>query len=279
MVALQTLRLRCRLAGKPSLVLEVDQNILKRLPAPFAQVRRAVLRRTDFVLGRSDDAIRVVQACGYRGPSARIGYGIDQSTFRPANRDASRAQLRFHGFTVGYVGRLIEEKGIDDLIEAVGRTTLPLTLAIMGEGPHRDALLQRCAARGIADRLRLMPWGPPEEVARFMCGLDVLALLTRTTRTVREQFGRVIIEAQACGTPVIGTCCGAIPEVIGDGGWIVPERDPATVTSLLERLAHRPAELFSARICAARQIAERFTFTAQARKLMTAWQVAARAAA
>ena len=54
---------------------------------------------------------------------------------------------------------------------------------------------------------------------------------------MREQFGRVIVEAQACGVPVIGSRSGAIPAVVGDGGWIVPERDPANLGRLLDDLA------------------------------------------
>jgi len=274
LVAWQVMRLRNRLCPQARLVLEVDQNLLKRLPMPFEQIRRTVLHQTSFVLGRSDDALRVVRACGYNGPSARVGYGVDPAVFRPADRDAARAMLGFSHFTVGYAGRLIEEKGVGDLIEAVGQAAMPLTLAIIGEGPHREALLARAAALGLSDRLRLVPWGAPHEVARFMGGLDVLALLTRTTDRVREQFGRVIIEAQACGTPVIGSDCGAIGDVVGEGGWIVPERTPAVAAALLDRLARHPAEVQAARLAALRQVAERFSFATVADTLSAAWSSA-----
>jgi glycosyltransferase involved in cell wall biosynthesis len=269
LVALQALRLRNRLCPETPLVLEIDQNLHKRLPAPFEQIRRGVLRQTSHVLGRSEEAIGVVRACGYGGPASRIGYGVDQSVFRPLERAAG---LRTPGrLTVGYVGRLIEEKGVGDLIEAISRAAAPVRLAIMGEGPFRASLVAQAAALGVLDRVRILPWGPPEEVARFMAGLDVLALLTRTTNTVREQFGRVIIEAQACGVPVIGSGSGAIPDVVGDGGWIVPERTPAVVAALLDRLAGQPLELAAARARAVRQVVERFSFSNQAAALEDAW--------
>ena len=271
LVALQALRLRNRLCPQAPLVLEIDQNLHKRLPAPFEQIRRRVLRQTSHVLGRSENAIQVVRACGYDGPASRIGYGVDRSVFRPLEHPARSPAPE--GLTVGYVGRLIEEKGVGDLIEAVSRAAAPVRLAIMGEGPFRASLVAQAAALGV--RVRFLPWGSPEEVAAFMGGLDVLALLTRTTSTVQEQFGRVIIEAQACGTPVIGSGSGAIPDVVGDGGWIVPERAPAAVAALLDRLAGQPLELAAAQARAMRQVAERFSFPNQAAALEHAWWSAA----
>ncbi len=273
LVALQALYLRNRLCPHAALVLEVDQNLHKRLPAPFEQIRRTVLRQTGHVLARSEEAIQVVRACGYAGPAGRIGYGVDRSVFRPMDHAARHRAPA--GLTVGYVGRLIEEKGVGDLIETVSRTATPVNLAIMGEGPFQASLVAQAAALGVSDRLYILPWGSPEEVAAFMNRLDVLALLTRTTGSVREQFGRVIIEAQACGTPVIGSDTGAIAEVVGEGGWIVPERSPAAVAALLDRLAAQPMELEAARAQAIQQVGERFSFTAQAGLLEGAWRSAA----
>ena len=92
-----------------------------------------------------------------------------------------------------------------------------------------------------------------------MRGIDVLVLLSQTTRTWKEQFGRVIMEAQACGTPVIGSDCGAIPSVVGSGGWIVGEDDVAGLTALLDRLAYDPAELAQKAAEGLAQVARRFT--------------------
>ncbi|MFD0938125.1 glycosyltransferase, partial [Methylobacterium trifolii] len=217
-VALQA----CLLKGRAALVLEVDQNILKTLPPPFEAMRRFVLARTDHILSRSPDATAVVRAGGYAGPVTMIGYGVDETRFRLAQTPPpAHAGLR-----IGYVGRIIEEKGLDEALDAMARATAPVSLAIMGEGPYEAQLRRRAAELGLADRVTIRGWGIPAEVAPFIHGLDALVLLTRTTQAVREQFGRVITEAQACGVPVIGSECGAIPSVVGPGGWIVPERDP-----------------------------------------------------
>jgi len=99
--------------------------------------------------------------------------------------------------------------------------------------------------------------------------------LTRTTKDVREQFGRVIIEAQACGVPVIGSTGGAIPDVVGDGGWIVPERDPASLKALLDTIADDAALLEAKAEAARANVLARFTYEAVATAIETACRAAA----
>ena len=104
-----------------------------------------------------------------------------------------------------------------------------------------------------------------------------MILLTRTTKTVREQFGRVIVESQACGIPVIGSNGGAIPDVVGDGGWIVPERDPAALALLLDRIAVHPDMLQDKGVAAQANVTDRFTYRAVADDLLSACEAAAAA--
>ncbi len=73
-----------------------------------------------------------------------------------------------------------------------------------------------------------------------MSALDVLVLASRTTKSWKEQFGRVIIEAHACQTPVIGSNSGAIPSVIGEAGIVVPERNSAALGAAITKLAANP---------------------------------------
>lgn len=262
------------LKGRAALVMEVDQNILKRLPPPFEAIRKQVLRHTDHVLSRSPDATAVVRARGYRGPVTPIGYGVDLTSFFPTS-DMQVAGSAQSGLRIGYVGRLVEEKGLDDALEAMTRAAVPVSLAIIGEGPYEGRLRQRVAELGLGERVSFQGWGTPAEVASFMRSLDIMVLLTRTTKSVREQFGRVIVEAQACGIPVIGSECGAIPSVIGDGGWIVPERDPGALAKLLEQVA-ADATLRGVRGAAARRNVEaRFTYEAVSQALASACFAAA----
>jgi glycosyltransferase involved in cell wall biosynthesis len=152
-----------------------------------------------------------------------------------------------------------------------------MNLAILGEGPYETSLHARAQALGIADRLTIQKWGAPTEVARFLQGLDVLVLLTRTSKRVVEQFGRVIVEAQSCGVPVIGSRGGAIPSVVGEGGWIVAERDPANLAELLDHLAADPTALRIKARLAEENVAGRFTYDIVAEDLAQSWFKAAEA--
>jgi glycosyltransferase involved in cell wall biosynthesis len=265
------------LRRRAALVLEVDQNILKRLPPPFEAIRKFVLRRTDHILSRSGDATAVVRARGYAGPVTPIGYGVDLATFAPGSEPANGGGNR--PLRIGYVGRLVEEKGLDDALDAIAGAASPTTLSIMGEGPYEARLRARVQQLGLSGRVDFRGWGPPGDVAAFLRGLDALALLTRTTKGVREQFGRVIIEAQACGIPVIGSSCGAIPDVVGAGGWIVPERDSESLRQLLDALAGDPAGVRAKAGAARANVMARFSYDAVAAAIETACRAAAQRAA
>lgn len=263
------------LKGDAALVLEVDQNILKALPPPFESIRRFVLKRCAYVLARSVDAGEVVRACGYAGPIGFIGYGVDATYFRP--RAAPPAPLPGGGLRIGYVGRLIEEKGLDDAVDALAKTNPPARLDFMGEGPHEERLKARIRGLGLEERVSFRRWGTPYEVAAFLQSLDASLLLTRTTPHVKEQFGRVIIESQGCGVPVVGSTCGAIPDILGAGGWIVPERAPEALARLLDSLARDRAQLAEKSAAALRNIAQRFDNEALAQALREVYVAAARA--
>ena len=232
-VALQAARLRDRLLPHTALLFETEQNILRRLPPPFEQIRRYTLGRTNLLIGRQAQALDVARACGFSGPTAIVEYGVDADIFARRDRDQARRTMGFHGFTLGYVGRVIQPKGLETAIAAIALCNVPVSLVILGTGSAQDALLRQARELGVADRVRFLGMAVPSQVAQVMNGLDALVLLSRTTRSWKEQFGRVIMEAHACGVPVIGSDSGSIPGVVGEGGWIVPEGDAAALGRLL----------------------------------------------
>lgn len=260
--------------GDAALVLEVDQNVLRRLPPPFETIRRAVLKRTDVVLSRTPAATEVVRACGYKGPALPIGYGVDTSLFRAKDlsRDSYGAGRRLR---VGYAGRLVEEKGLDDVLSAMALAKNQVDLSIMGEGPYAEAIYRKIAELHVEDRVSIRGWGSYADVADFYRSMDVSVLPTRTVPVYAEQFGRAIIESQSCGTPVIGSTCGAIPDVVGRGGWIFPERDPQALAEIFDRIARSPDEVRTMAHDGIKNVEARFTYAAIARDLIAGWRAAA----
>lgn len=276
LVALQAARLRKRLLPTSALVLETDQNIYRRLPVPFQQIRRTTLRQADLLIGRQDESLEVCRVAGYSGPTSIVEYGTDQTIFNPGTALKSPGD----GFVLGYVGRIIPEKGLQDVLSAMAHPNCRLpagglvSLLVHGDGPYRDALKGQASELGIANQLQFLPSCAPDRVAEFMRGLDALVLMSRTMPSWKEQFGRVIMESQACGTPVIGSTSGSIPSVVGPGGWIVPEADIGALASVIARLAAHPLEVAAARTAGLTQAGNRYSFATVTRKLGDAFYTA-----
>jgi glycosyltransferase involved in cell wall biosynthesis len=258
-VALQAARACKRHSPSPALILETDQNILRRLPIPFEQIRRYTLRHIDALIVRQPEALAVCRACGYEGTSVIVEYCVDTSRFYPNNRAAARHDFGVDGFTIGYAGRLAEEKGVFTVLEALRLCKHGVRFIALGDGPDRERLIGRARQLNLENRVRFLPSAPQSEVARFMNALDAFVLMSLTTRTWKEQFGRVIMEAQACGVPAIGSNSGSIPSVVGKGGWIVNESDAGALGRLLDRLVDNPSEVARAAAEGVHQANSRFS--------------------
>lgn len=207
------------------------QNITRDYPPPFRWGERWALRHTDTLIAGTDSAAGVWRAKGYNGPLPVIPqFGADPTLFTPAASTPARP------FTIGYVGRLVEEKGIDLLINAAATLAGDWRLVIVGGGPERDALAALAAALGISDRVTFEPQVPSTEMPSLYPRLDALVLPSRTRPNWKEQFGRVLVEAMSSGVPVVGSSSGAIPDVIGSAGWIFPEGDTAALARHLSTL-------------------------------------------
>lgn len=213
------------------------ENIDRPLPLPIRALRRRVLRDADFVAARSQTAAELVRAWGARGEVAIVPPAVPGWADAPGRgqRDG-RAPFR-----VGYAGRLIESKGLVDLLEAVRRLPAPVELLLFGAGELRGALEGQEVP---GSRVRVLDGFSHDEMAGAYAQLDVLVLPSRTTPTWKEQFGRVLIEAAWCGVPVIGSDSGEIPWVIGltGGGLVFPEGDVGELAARLQELRADPAE-------------------------------------
>jgi glycosyltransferase involved in cell wall biosynthesis len=221
------------------------QNLNKRLPPPFARLEQSVYRQACGATALTSEVADVLRARGFRKPIVTVPLAVELSAFRPTAVPELRAEHGLVTPVLGYVGRLSEGKGIDLFLEALRRLRderRTFTGLIVGSGPAEAAVREQIAAFDLASRVRLLPGVPHEQVARYYNCLDVAVVPSRTMRGWKEQFGRVLIEAMACGVPVVGSDSGAIPEVIASagGGLIFPEGDSRRLTDCLRLLLADP---------------------------------------
>jgi len=206
------------------------QNLNRRYPFPFNLMERTILNHADACIAGNREGAEVWRAKGFRGPIDVIPqFGVDTEVFVPRN-------VKKSAFTIGYVGRLVKEKGPDLLLQAVARIDGQWRLEIVGSGPLRESLAAMVDRLGLRDRVIFRPWLPSAQLPALYPSFDAVVLPSRSKPNWKEQFGRVLIEAMACGVPVVGSTCGEIPNLVGDAGLIFPEGDIPALQSHLSRL-------------------------------------------
>ncbi len=215
-------------------VMQVNQNIFKNYPPPFNWLEQRAYRRVDAAYACSETVVEVLRAKGFTKPAPIVPFGVDTERFRlrPAPRMQSEQPL-----TIGFIGRMLPGKGLNILADAL--TSLkdePWKLLVVGDGPERERFEQQLRAAELMDRAEFTGAIDFAGVPEYFHQMDVMVIPTETTKRIREQFGRVIVEAMACGVPVIGSTCGAIPEVIGDAGLIFPEGDASALAVAVRQI-------------------------------------------
>jgi glycosyltransferase involved in cell wall biosynthesis len=239
--------------GKPVVITArgSDINKIAEYPVPRRMILWAARRAHGLItvcqalkdrlvaLGAGADRIRV------------LGNGVDLTAFRPQDREVLRARHALSGPTLLSVGNLVPLKGHDIVIDALGALQ-SASLLIAGAGPEREALARHAAKRGVEGRVRFLDQLPPEKLAEFYAAADVLVLASS-----REGWANVLLEAMACGTPVVASSVGGTPEVVTEpaAGLLVKERAaPAFAAAIARLLEHPPAR------GATRAYAERFSW-------------------
>ncbi len=206
------------------------QSYVKWYPPPFSGFERRVLGRSQAWIACAN---LVYQAMLRRGYPEHIGrllpLAVDTGAFRPlteAERREVLQELELEAPVVGFVGRLTEAKGLDVLMQAMERVeaSTKWSLLLLGSGEYEEKIRSWARERGWEDRVRIR-LAMHHEVPRYLGVMDLLAAPSQTRRNWREQFGRMLIEAFACGVPVIGSDSGEIPYVVADAGRIVGEND------------------------------------------------------
>lgn len=143
---------------------------------------------------------------------------------------------------IGFVGRLVPEKGLDSLFRACVKLHGRWTLSVVGSGPAQEQLEALAERLGIASRITWLGALPQESLKEIWPTLDCLVVPSRSTPQWVETYHPALVEAMGHGVPVVGTDSGALPDLIGNAGLVVPEDDVAAMTGALQRLADTPRD-------------------------------------
>jgi glycosyltransferase involved in cell wall biosynthesis len=211
------------------------QNLKRTYPWPFRYFEQANYRAARYAIAGNPTAERVLREKGYTGPLAVIPqFGVDPALYAPSGLHTN---VKRQSAVIGYAGRLVPEKGVDVLLracEGLGRNGW--SVEILGDGPERPRLEALARERGIGDRVRFLGQVPSTQAPDYYRRMDVLVLPSLSRPNWVEQFGRVLIEAMACGVAVVGSSSGEIPWVVGDAGVIFPEGNVEALRDVLTGL-------------------------------------------
>jgi glycosyltransferase involved in cell wall biosynthesis len=232
------------------------QNLLRSYPLPFVWTENYVYAHTDYALAGSQAASDVLRAKGFTKPLRVIPqFGVDPDTYTPGMPRTHASDRR----VIGFAGRLVPEKGATLLLRALARLEGNWELRIMGSGPEQRQLERLAQQLRIGERVQISPWQPSAQMPDFFRQLDVFVAPSLSRPNWIEQFGRVLIEAMACGIPVIGSSCGEIPNVIGDAGVVFQEGAVVALTEALRALLNNPARRAQLGACGRERVLARFT--------------------
>lgn len=219
---------------KPVLIsaLGTDINLIPAYPLPkkmmvwaaenaFAMVSVCQALKTEMVrMGMADPKINALRN------------GVDLDLFRPVDRQATRKRLGICGFTAISVGYLNPRKGHAHIISAL--PLIPdMNLLIVGTGPDEEKLKKLAAQEGVSDRVRFLGALPQATLREYYGSCDALVLASS-----REGWANVLLEAMACGTPVVASNVWGTSEVVrgGPSGVLMPSLSVLGVTQGIETL-------------------------------------------
>jgi teichuronic acid biosynthesis glycosyltransferase TuaC len=230
-----------------------DVNLIAQYRFPRRMIRWAARQAAAVVTVSQALKDRLVALGVERERIHVLRNGVDLELFHADNRDTVRAELELRRPTLLSVGNLLAFKGHGLVIEAL--SLLPqCELVIAGDGPDHaafEALARQC---GVSARVRFVGSLDQRDLRRYYCAADALVLASS-----REGWPNVLLEAMACGTPVIATAVGGVPEIVTatDAGTVVKERSAAALAWAVRELLARPRER-----AATRRFAEQFGWDA-----------------
>ena len=223
--------------GNLPITLYSAQNIDKRFPPPFSRYERRALRRAAGLYPCSRQAASVARTKGFTGITRVIPLGFDSTLFVPGGQSLNDSEI-----VLGLFGRLVPEKGVVAAVRVLARVVQarPARLLLVGDGPEAANALSLASRLGVRDRVEWAPWRNSVEVSALLRNVHVVLAPSSATPSWVEQFGRVIVEAQAAGAVVAAYATGSIPEVGGRAALLVADADIDGLSQGVVSLIHDP---------------------------------------
>ena len=215
---------------KAKLIFQTFQNQIEDYPDNWVQMQNAVFNRSSSAIANSSEIKEVLLHWGYKKPIRVIYPGVETKLFSPKDPLEIRHRLGLKDFTIGYFGRMLKEKGIEDLINACKKLNFPYQFLFIGNGKDKEYF------KTLTDKAIWVDAVDPNKISEYYSALNLLVLPSRTTPQWKEQFGRVLVEAMLCGVPVIGSSSGEIPNIIGEAGLIFNEQNPQDLAEKIKAI-------------------------------------------
>ena len=203
------------------------------LGAAYDRLRQTLLHQVDVFLPVSHYTADLLHERGVPpGRTHVVPNGTDPDCFRPHDDTSLRQRLGLADRSLLLtVGRLVRRKGIDTVLRALPtiiQACPDVAYVIAGTGPDRARLEQLATRIGIRERVRFVGDIDHNRLPLYYSAADLFVMPARQDPPDVEGFGLVFLEANACGTPVVGTCSGGIPDAVQDGetGLLIPPDAP-----------------------------------------------------
>ena len=209
------------------------------------------------------DLLSTEASAGPRAVLPQLGFEIPSHPHR-----------RGTGAGVGFlvVGRIVPERGLDLLFDALAEVYGDWRVQIVGTGPSQEALEAHAQRLGLSARIEWLGGVPRAELAGLWADADALVAPSRSTATWVEPSGTVVLEAMAWGVPAIVSRCGALPDVVGDAGMVIDEGDQPALTRALARLVEDPERARTLGAMARGRVLEHYGDAAIAERMARFWR-------
>lgn len=202
---------------KKKIIFFTWENIRRKHSAARSFVEGVNLNTASGAIAGNKEAKHILEDKGFKKPTFVLPQlGVDTDFFKKKKEKRKK-------FTIGFIGRLEEQKGIRTLLQAVKELNFDFSLMLIGSGPMKEEIDNLVKENGLFDKVEIIQGVNHGQIPEYLNRMDVLVLPSITTNVWKEQFGHVLIEAMSAEVHVIGSSSGAIPEVVGDAGIIFQE--------------------------------------------------------